>query len=69
VLVPGRTQPVWTFANKTAAMDNSSDEDIGSIVIVNNEFYYKHLIEEWSDSDSNNDSDLMLALTNILHEA
>jgi hypothetical protein len=40
-------------------MDKSLDEDIASIVSVNNEFY-KHFIEELSDLDSDDDSDLML---------
>jgi hypothetical protein len=52
----------------TVAMDIDLDDDIASIVSVKNEFFYKHFIEEWSDLDSNDDSDLMLAMTSILHE-
>jgi hypothetical protein len=49
-------------------MDSNSDEDMASIVSVNNEFFYKHFIEESSGSDSNNDYHLMLAVISILHE-
>jgi hypothetical protein len=44
VLVPGHTQPFRQFANRTAAMDNSSDEDIASILSIINEFFYKLFI-------------------------
>jgi hypothetical protein len=66
VLAPGRTQHVQQFVNITAEMNSSLDEDIASIVSVNNEFLCKHFIKECSTSDD--DSDLMLAMTSILHE-
>jgi hypothetical protein len=46
-------------------MDITLDEDIASIMSVNNEFFYKHFIEQWSDSDSDDDSDLMLVVTRV----
>jgi hypothetical protein len=33
-------------------MGNSSKEDTASIASVNNEFFYKHFIEEWLGPDS-----------------
>jgi hypothetical protein len=70
VLDPRRMQSVmpFPFANRTATMDNSSDEDIASIVSVNNEFFYKHVIKESSGSDLDDDSDWMLDVTSVLHE-
>jgi hypothetical protein len=44
-------------------MDISLDEDTASVVSVNNEFFYKHFIEQWSHSDD--DSYLMLVVTRV----
>jgi hypothetical protein len=49
-------------------MDNISEEDIAAIVSVNNEFFYKHFIKESSGLNLVDDSDLMLAVTSVLHE-
>jgi hypothetical protein len=48
-------------------MDNSSDADIAFIMSVN-KFFYKHFIAQWSDSDSDEDFNLMLAVKIILQE-
>jgi hypothetical protein len=61
-------QPVQTFANRTASMDSSSDDEISTIASLSNEFFYKHFFKDWSESESNNDSDLMVAMASILHE-
>jgi hypothetical protein len=51
------------------AMDSSSyDDDISTIVNLNNEFFYTHFFKDWSDSESNDDVDLMVAMASILHE-
>jgi hypothetical protein len=54
-------------ANTTVAMDNSSAEDMASIVRVNDKFFDKHFIEESSGLDSDDDFDLMVAMTSIFH--
>jgi hypothetical protein len=52
----------------SAAMDNSSDDnDIAAIASLNNEFFYTHFFEE-SDTESDDDANLMLAMASILHE-
>jgi hypothetical protein len=68
VLILIRKQPIWPFANRTALMDGSTDHDIVTIASLNNEFFYKRFIEDWLDSDSNDDSDLMVAVASVLHE-
>jgi hypothetical protein len=68
VLVPVRTQPVWLFANRSAPMDNSSDDELGTIASLKNEFVYKHFIEDCLNLDWNDDSDLMVAVASIVHE-
>jgi hypothetical protein len=60
-------QPVQTFANRTASMDSSSDDQISTIASLSNEFY-KHFFKDQSESVSNNDSNLMVAMASILHE-
>jgi hypothetical protein len=46
----------------SAAMDSSSDDDdIATIVNLNNEFCYTHFFEE-SDIKSDDDADLMVAV-------
>jgi hypothetical protein len=68
VLVPARTQPVWPFPNKTAPMDSISDDKISTITSLNNEFFYKHFFEDWLDSESDDDSNLMVAMASFLHK-
>jgi hypothetical protein len=41
---------------------------MASIVSVNEEFFYKHFIEESLCLDSDDDSDLMRAVTSVLHK-
>jgi hypothetical protein len=48
--------------------DSSSVNEISTIASLNNEFFYKHFFEDWSDSESDDDFDLMVALASILHE-
>jgi hypothetical protein len=68
-LLLGRAQPVRRFANMSAPRDSSSDDDnIAAIVNLNNEFFYTHFFDE-SDTDSNNDADLMVAVATVLNEA
>jgi hypothetical protein len=43
-------------------MDNSSDDKLATIANLNNEFFYKHFTEDCSDSDSKDDSDLMVVV-------
>jgi hypothetical protein len=50
----------------SAPRDNSPDaNDIVTIVNLNNEFFYTHFFDE-SDTDSDDDADLMVAV--VLHE-
>jgi hypothetical protein len=49
-------------------MDNSSDDEISTIVSLNNEFFYTHFFEHWLDSESGDDSDLMVSVESILHK-
>jgi hypothetical protein len=49
-------------------MHSISDDELATIAILNNEFFYKHFIEDCSDSDSDDDSDLVVGATSILHE-
>jgi hypothetical protein len=49
-------------------MDSSSDDnDIAAIVNLNNQFFYTHLFDE-SDTESDDDADLMVAVARVLHE-
>jgi hypothetical protein len=68
VLVPVRTQPVRLFANRSTPIDNSSDDELATIASLKNEFVYKHFIEDYSNLDWNDDSDLMVAVSSIVHE-
>jgi hypothetical protein len=53
----------------SAPWDSSSDDDdIAAIGNLNNEFFYTHFFDE-SDTDSDNDADLMVAVATILNEA
>jgi hypothetical protein len=48
--------------------DSSSDEDdIAAIVNLNDELFYTHFFDE-SDTDSDDDADLVVAMASILHE-
>jgi hypothetical protein len=67
-LVPARAQPVRPFANKTTAMDSSSDDDISTIANLNNEFFYTHFFDDWSNSEFEDDAYLMVAVASILHK-
>jgi hypothetical protein len=49
-------------------MDKSLDDDISSIASLNNEFFYTYFFEDWSDSKSDDNADLMVAMASILHE-
>jgi hypothetical protein len=49
-------------------MASSSDDDIKAIVDLNNVFFYTHFFKDLSDSESNDDSDLMVACGTILNE-
>jgi hypothetical protein len=60
-LVSARAQPVRPFANRTTAMDSCSDDDISTIANLNNDFVYTHFFDDWSDSKSDDDADLMVA--------
>jgi hypothetical protein len=46
---------------------NSDDDDIAAIVNLNNEFFYMHFFDE-SDTDSDDDADLMVAVATVLNE-
>jgi hypothetical protein len=61
-------QPIWPFANRTAAMASSSNDDIKAIAELNNEFFHTHFFEDWSDSESDDDSDFMVAYATILNK-
>jgi hypothetical protein len=51
-----------------AAMDNNSDDDgIATFVSLNNQFFYMHFFED-SDTESDDDADLMVAMASVLHE-
>jgi hypothetical protein len=53
----------------SAPRDSSSDnDDIPAIVNHNNEFFYMHFFDE-SDTDSDDDANLMVAVATILNEA
>jgi hypothetical protein len=52
----------------TAALDSSLDDEISTIANLNNEFFYTHLFEDWSDSKSGDDSDLMVRVASIIHK-
>jgi hypothetical protein len=45
----------------------SDDNDIVAIVNLNNMFFYSHFFEE-SDTESDGDADLMVAVASVLHE-
>jgi hypothetical protein len=48
--------------------DSSSDEDdIVVIVNLNKKFFYMHFFDK-SDTDSNDDADLVVAVASVLHE-
>jgi hypothetical protein len=49
-------------------MSSSSYDDIEAIADLNNEFFYTHFFKGWSDSESDDDSDLMVACATILNE-
>jgi hypothetical protein len=49
-------------------MDISSDDELDTIASLNNELFYKHFIEDCSDSVSDKDSNIMVAVVSILHE-
>jgi hypothetical protein len=52
----------------SALRDSSpDDDDIAAIVNLNNEFFYTHFYE--SDTDSDDDADLVVAVATILNEA
>jgi hypothetical protein len=49
-------------------MDSSSDDDdIVAIVNLNNQFFHTHFFDE-SDTESDDDADLMVAMASVLHE-
>jgi hypothetical protein len=53
----------------SASRDSSSDkDDIAAIVNLNNEFFYTHFFDK-SETDSNDDADLMVAVATVLNEA
>jgi hypothetical protein len=47
---------------------SSDDDDIAAIVDLNNEFFYTHFFDE-SDTDSDDDADLMVAVATVVNEA
>jgi hypothetical protein len=47
---------------------SSDDDDIAAIINLNNEFFYTHFFDE-SDTDSDDDADLMVAMATILNES
>jgi hypothetical protein len=53
----------------SAPRDSSSgDDDIAAIVNLNNEFFYTHFFDE-SDTDSDDDADLIMVVATVLNEA
>jgi hypothetical protein len=46
----------------------SDDDDIVAIVNLNDEFFYTHFFDE-SDTDSDDDADLMVAVATVLTES
>jgi hypothetical protein len=53
----------------SAPRDSSSeDDDIAAIANLNNEFFYTHFFDE-SDTDSDDDVDLMVVMATVLNEA
>jgi hypothetical protein len=48
-------------------MDRSSDDNIAAIINLNNQFFYTHFFDE-SDTESDDDADLMVAVASDLHE-
>jgi hypothetical protein len=52
----------------SVVMDSSSDDDdIATIVSLNNQFFYTHFFED-SDTKSDDDADLMVAVAAVLNE-
>jgi hypothetical protein len=49
-------------------MASSSDDDIEAIAELNNEIFYTHFFEDWSDSEFDDDSDLMVVCATILNK-
>jgi hypothetical protein len=49
-------------------MDSCSDDDISTIANLNNEFIYTYFFDDWSDSESDDDANLMVVVASILHE-
>jgi hypothetical protein len=49
-------------------MSSSSGDNIEAIANLNNEFFYTHFFKGWSDSESDDDSHLMVACATILNE-
>jgi hypothetical protein len=49
-------------------MDNSSDDEISTIASLNNGFFYTYFLKNWSDSEFDDDSDLMVAVASILNQ-
>jgi hypothetical protein len=53
----------------SAPRDISSDnDDIVTIVNLNNEFFYRYFFDE-SDTDTDDDANLMVAVATVLNEA
>jgi hypothetical protein len=53
----------------SAPRDSSSDDnDIAAIANLNNEFFYAHFFDE-SDTDSDDDADLMVVVATVLSES
>jgi hypothetical protein len=53
----------------SAPRDSSlNDDDFAAIVNLNNEFFYMHFFDE-SDTNSDDDADLIVAMATILNEA
>jgi hypothetical protein len=53
----------------SAPQDSSlDDDDIAAIVNLNNEFFYTHFFDE-SDTNSDDDADLMVAVATVLNES
>jgi hypothetical protein len=51
----------------SAAIESSSDDDIAAIVSLNNQFFYTHFFEN-SDTESDDDADLMVTVAAVLNE-
>jgi hypothetical protein len=49
-------------------MASGSDGNIEAIADLNNEFFYTHFFEDWSDTESDDDSDLVVTYASILNE-